>query len=612
MDNCPNQGNTDQADTDSDMIGDVCDACPMESNANGMGCSATVYQVKKAQVPDNTPVRVEGVITAISPDNRGFFLQMSPDQSNYEGAAFSGVFVFKGTDMSAVPAVGTSVSISAIKTTFFGQIQLKQPTIATLAQNWTKPAFTDVPATDLATAAPQAAAYEGVMVAVNNVTVGQINLMSGPGDVPENREFSVDGGLVINDLFYLITPVSVGQTFNRIQGILRFANGNSKLEPLSANDVLQGESRVAGFSANQFTIRQGFNGVPVADDLSELQIKLTSPAPAGGRIITFSSNQNAISFPQMLTIPEGQLSASVMINALSAGNVTLEATSNDSENTTVQTTINVIATDSAPTQLTADPAQITLGLNQSATITLKIDLPARNQELFTVIDAQGFLNAPAMVTIPFNQKQITFDVQAQGEGSGNLTIQNGNGLSVTVPYQIQSAQVASGLVINEIDYDQIDADAKEFIEILNPTNSAISLANVSVKLINGSNNMPYATYDLSTLAPTLGAGQMIVLKNDTVMVPNGTLTVSFANNFFQNGPDGVQLLSGNMVIDSVSYEGVLPNVTEGMPIPNTVDGSDSNTIDVSLGRCPNGSDRQDNSIDFVRQTPSAGLANLCP
>jgi len=44
-DNCPDTANTDQADTDSDGKGDVCDACPAP-NPGPQACPATIEDVK--------------------------------------------------------------------------------------------------------------------------------------------------------------------------------------------------------------------------------------------------------------------------------------------------------------------------------------------------------------------------------------------------------------------------------------------------------------------------------------------------------------------------------------------------------------------------------------
>ena len=49
------------------------------------------------------------------------------------------------------------------------------------------------------------------------------------------------GGLRVNDYFYQATPFpSVGETFDIISGVLRYANGDSKLELRDAGDLLVG------------------------------------------------------------------------------------------------------------------------------------------------------------------------------------------------------------------------------------------------------------------------------------------------------------------------------------------------------------------------------------
>jgi len=61
------------------------------------------------------------------------------------------------------------------------------------------------------------------------------------------------------------------------------------------------------------------------------------------------------------------------------------------------------------------------------------------------------------------------------------------------------------------------------------------------------------------------------------------------------------------VLDSMSYEGVMPGITEGTAGAP----SDSNSILRSIVRLPDGADTNDNGADFTQSsTPTPGAANL--
>lgn len=146
------------------------------------------------------------------------------------------------------------------------------------------------------------------------------------------------------------------------------------------------------------------------------------------------------------------------------------------------------------------------------------------------------------------------------------------------------------LVINEVDYDQVGADANGFVEIHNTGGAAADLSNVDLVAVNGGDG---AEYDRVALTGTLAAG--------------GYLAVAIE---LQNGaPDGIALLEGSTLLDALSYEGAITaatiggqtyNLVEGAALPVTVE--DSNTVAGSLIRNPNGKDTNDAASDFAFTT----------
>jgi predicted extracellular nuclease len=159
--------------------------------------------------------------------------------------------------------------------------------------------------------------------------------------------------------------------------------------------------------------------------------------------------------------------------------------------------------------------------------------------------------------------------------------------------------------INEIDYDQPGTDTAEFIELFNSGTSAVSLDNHVVNLINGSNSSSYRTIDLSGFS--IDGNGYFVMCGDASLVTNCDYSFTTANSWFQNGaPDAVGLYENSVLLDSLSYEGDLPPLTEGTILAI----SDNNTDITSISRIPDGLDSNDNLSDFQLGCITPGSANI--
>ena len=171
------------------------------------------------------------------------------------------------------------------------------------------------------------------------------------------------------------------------------------------------------------------------------------------------------------------------------------------------------------------------------------------------------------------------------------------------------------LRINEFDYDQPDSDTAEFIEIINAGDAAIQLADFRLELFD-SNADPgaiYASIDLGDAAAQLGAGEYLVIGNPGVIAGLDVPTIELADSSLQNGPfDGMRLvwqtIDGPIVVDSLSYEGGIAGLVEGL-LGTPIDFG--NAIDMSIGRCPDGFDADENVLDFIQAWPTPGADNDC-
>ncbi len=186
------------------------------------------------------------------------------------------------------------------------------------------------------------------------------------------------------------------------------------------------------------------------------------------------------------------------------------------------------------------------------------------------------------------------------------------------PCQLQT------LILNEVDYDQSGDDLAEFIEVFNNTGAPVNLANIEVRLLNGSNKALYGTIKLAP-GGMLAQGQYLVIAPAGFVVPPGTAFVPFAGpkDQLQNGaPDGLALVdvANKVVLDVLSYEGAITDavlgapfvgptsLVEGMALPANV--ADNNDPGRSLARIPNGNDKNDAATDWASTTNGTpGAAN---
>jgi large repetitive protein len=157
------------------------------------------------------------------------------------------------------------------------------------------------------------------------------------------------------------------------------------------------------------------------------------------------------------------------------------------------------------------------------------------------------------------------------------------------------------LVINEVDYDQVGADTGGFVEIANTGTDTATLDGIALVLVNGSDGTEYGR---KALSGSLAAGAKLVVSVDP-----------------QNGaPDGLALVDTNAgtLLDALSYEGAIPAATIGTEVYDLVEGTvlpadvaDSNTVEGTLSRIPDGADSDDAAVDWVFTTTSTpGAANV--
>lgn len=163
-----------------------------------------------------------------------------------------------------------------------------------------------------------------------------------------------------------------------------------------------------------------------------------------------------------------------------------------------------------------------------------------------------------------------------------------------------SAQTPPGFVINEVVYDSEGSDVDCWLELKG--DPGLPLDGYSVIGINGNGGGEYQEILLDGLVIP-DDGYFLITQDPNR--PDSDYATDLVN--YQNGDDSIQLRYLGEVIDAVGYgafDGGEVFGGEGNPAPDV-------TPPLSLARCPDGYDTNDNSADFIADdNPTPGGMNM--
>lgn len=395
-DNCPYVPNADQKDTSGDGIGDACHPCPAHSLADGGACPGTIYDINSSTIAENQAVTLPDVLVTAVATGEGFFVQAHPTDAGYNGVDNSGLFVFT-RGAASFPQPGDRIKVTGTKAVFFGQTQLAGVTGFTkLSGGNALPAPIEVAPADVTTGGPRQKALEGVIVSVKNVTVTNATPAPGNADKAPYNEFEITGGLRVNDFLYLVSPQpTTGATFDKITGVLRWANDLSKIEPRNAADVISGPAFLTGFNTPLTYINLDDPGAA-----SDLKVQLNRPADVATTVTLTYQTPARLSGPATVTIPVGQSSATVALNAQGTTEGTFKVTAKlgaDSFDAQVQLYNNASERHLVDFKATSDAGFS----GDTITLTARLDLPAGTSGAQVALSTTSAAMLPVPASISF-------------------------------------------------------------------------------------------------------------------------------------------------------------------------------------------------------------------
>jgi cytosine/adenosine deaminase-related metal-dependent hydrolase len=247
-DNCPKDTNPAQEDIDKDGHGDACDTCA-EPNPGASVCATSIKALRDPSDPGHPAVKSvvsikDAYVTAVRPNigtSRGFYIQDASLKP------FTGIFVFTGGKSPGV-SVGNKITLTGTYEEYFTLSELTNVSV-TSNDGGTELPFGPVPVmspSEIATGGALLEPYESMLV-----EIGKVFIVVQNADAPmDYDEFTVSDnpasmtGLRIDDLIFdgaqnmgLDNKCPVGLEITKMAGIVNYSFNHGKLEPRSAADI---------------------------------------------------------------------------------------------------------------------------------------------------------------------------------------------------------------------------------------------------------------------------------------------------------------------------------------------------------------------------------------
>ncbi len=620
VDNCPATSNPEQTDRDDDMVGDECDLCPDTPISSMQGCPVSIARIKRGEVPTDAFVETEGTVTGVYGQHLddgsvgSFFIQTGDTDIGYDG-----LFVYMGNRAGTVevPDVGSRIKVSGIVSDFFGQLQLSN-----ITQVQTETRSVILPTDEvLSRLDGREREVESQLICLFDLTVSNVAPEPGPGDSAPSYEFVVEDedaaySIIVNDALYRPAQMpTLGTYFERICGVYHVANGAYKIEPRDQSDFDTGPSRVIGVGPTNSFIRTNEKRIPTNESGRKLTVELSEIAPEGGLVVFIETEENTIGrLPESLRVPAGIKRFPIVAESFDTVGTVNFTIRSEGDESILPAQFSVLSANAHPESASLVSQSDSVLEGQEVQIRLTVDQPATQTMRFALISSDpDAVQVPGAVTIQRNESQVTFSMRTLTVQEDLILQAKSGRLRATLTLDIIGVQPSP--IITELNADMAGVETLEFVELYNPSRLPITTANLAVVLINGGSGEPYETYDLSTPELSWAPDSFLVIGDPSVaaLVPADTLFIpwesSGSDHDIQNGnPDGVRLELNGVSIDSLSYGGLIENVTEGVSgAPDDLNTEASTTI----SRCPYNLDTNENQADFKLAPASPGQVNDC-
>ena len=500
-DNCPATPNMDQSDLDNDEQGDVCDSCPMDANPNGGACPASIYDINQGGADQGALVRVsEAVVSGAGTD--GYFVQVPVDSDAYQGADYSGVFVY-APDEAALPERGDRVELEGTVAEFRGGTQLTGVTILSSADG-VAPSPISVEAEELLRTGSKGEAYEGLLVSVNDVEVADISSYDDFGEV------RLVSGLYLGDTLYAYEKPEVGDRFTTVIGHVVYRNfsasDGNRIAPRGEDDLITGPPSLAGFTDDEVYLEYDSTR---ESPTPELRVELTSDALTD-LVVDLSFSGAVFSPMNQITIPAGErVSDPILLDSgpsRALGQMGTVTASYDG--VTASATVQVFVPDTPRSPVAIDPTAASLIPGGSLTMTVTLDVPgSRWIPTELSVTTTGDVTAPATIVLPAGAQQVDFVVTADAAGMGpaTITVSTPSGM-ITATLDV-NALPSQCLIISEV----VEGGGfNKAVELYNCGGSTLDLSGITLCQANGANTNCSATLALSSM---LAAGEVYVVCN---------------------------------------------------------------------------------------------------
>lgn len=496
-DNCPFEPNRGQADGDDDGTGDACD------NAT------TPYDIRNGAHETGELVELSGlVVTAVNEgeDGSGIFVQVSPDDPDYDGAAGSGIYVNLGD--AELPARGDVIDLNGRVTDFYGLTQISGVTEFDIRDDMDRamPDPASVSACELATGGAKAESYRGVLVKVEDVLVSDAN-PDGPDE--DFGEFAVGscgdrGGLRVDDLMHEVTPnPEKDWEFLKLVGPLHYSFENTKLVPRDAEDVELGDAEMSSLEPSMMYMPAGETAVPKPN----FDIQLEYPSAQETTVELSYPNPGKLDGPSTVTIPAGETGISPELTGNQASSSLTDLASIEAAvagSSGDPATADVLVYDDQLPRPVADVSvqpQI-VRVDNDIQVTVDLEVPATSGGTPLDISSNSDLDLPAQSpTVAADDFSTTFTVGAGStDGKKTLTVATDDN-SVSADVTVEQGPVGDCLIISE--YIEGSGSNNKAIELYNCGGSNLELADYGVCIAFNDNTScgSAAKMDAVTLQP---------------------------------------------------------------------------------------------------------------